>query len=62
MTMSYNHIHLTAGFLEAHGGGQGNGAAYAAAYHADPLHALGVGGLAQGAYEVLDVVTLVQGA
>ena len=38
--------------------GIGNGAAYAAAHYADLLLALGLGGLAQGAYKVVEAVAL----
>ena len=40
--------------------GIGNGTAHAAADHADLLLTLGLGGLAQGAHEVLQAVALVQ--
>ena len=57
-----DHIHLCAGFLKSHGSRQGDGAAHTAANHADPLLALHIGGLAQRAHEVPDVIALVQRA
>ena len=57
-----DHVHNGAGFLEALGGRQSDGAAYAAADHADPLLALHVGGLAQRADKVPDVIAFIQGA
>ena len=55
-----DHVHNGAGLLEGTGSGQSDGAAHAAADNAHPLLALHVGGLAQGADEVPDVVALVQ--
>ena len=52
--------HFCARFLERLGRGQGDGAAHAAADHADLLLALHGGGLAQGAYKVVDVVAFLQ--
>ena len=51
---------LCACFLESGCGGQGDGAAHAAANHTDLLLAFHGGGLAQGTHKVADAVTLVQ--
>ncbi len=57
-----DHVHNGAGLLKGPGSGQGDGAAHAAADHAHSLLALDLGGTAQGAHKVLDVVALVQSA
>ena len=55
-------VHNGAGLQECLGCRQRDGAANAAAHHADALLVLHIGGTAQGAHKVADVVALVQGA
>ena len=55
---AHDEIHMTAHVVELLGHGVGDGGAHAAAHNGDPLQALGLGGAAQGAHEVLEVLAL----
>ena len=59
---AHNNRDFSTGFLESLGRGQCNGAAHTAADNADFLFAFHIGCLAKRADEVLDVISLIEGA